>query len=155
MADHEIHILLAEDDLDDCLFFKEALAELPITTRLTTVPNGEKLMQWLNETELLPDILFLDLNMPRKNGYTCLLEIKQSEKLKRLPVITLSTSFEDELVNLVYKNGAQYYIRKPNNFFQLKHLILSAIKLAAQINSGQPAKENFVISQESVHDEKK
>ena len=148
MADHEIHILLAEDDLDDCLFFKEALAELPITTRLTTVPNGEKLMQWLNETELLPDILFLDLNMPRKNGYACLLEIKQSEKLKRLPVITLSTSFEDELVNLVYKNGAQYYIRKPNNFFQLKHLILSAIKLAAKKNSGQPTKESFVISQE-------
>ena len=155
MADHEIHILLAEDDVDDCLFFKEALAEIPITTRLTSVPNGEELMQLLNETELLPDILFLDLNMPRKNGYTCLLEIKESEKLKRLPVITLSTSFEDDLVNLVYKNGAQYYIRKPNNFFQLKHLIQSAITFAAQINSGQPAKENFVISQESVHDEKK
>ena len=145
MADHEIHILLAEDDVDDCLFFKEALAELPITTRLTTVPNGEKLMHWLNETELLPDILFLDLNMPRKNGYACLLEIKQSEKLKNLPVITLSTSFQEEIVSLMYKNGAQYYIRKPNNFSQLKHLIQSAIKFASKIHSAQPLKENFVI----------
>lgn len=145
MADKQLHILLADDDVDDCLFFKEALHELPILTRLTTVPNGEMLMQLLNETSQLPDILFLDLNMPRKNGYTCLLEIKQNEKLKKLPVITISTSFEEEIVSLIYKNGAQYYIRKPNDFTQLKHLIHSAIKLAAQIHSSQPMKESFLI----------
>ena len=148
MVDKQLHILLADDDMDDCLFFKEALEELPIPTRLTTVPNGEMLMQFLNETSQLPDILFLDLNMPRKNGYTCLLEIKKCEKLKALPVIALSTSFENELVNRVYKSGAQYYIKKPNNYSQLKHLIQNAMEFSAALHTGQPAKANFVILKE-------
>ena len=155
MADDILQILLADDDIDDCLFFKEALEELPIHALLTVVPNGEALMELLSETEQLPDILFLDLNMPRKNGYACLVEIKKSEKLKKLPVITLSTSFEQDIVNRIYQNGAQYYIRKPNNFSQLKHLIHSAIKFAAQTHYGQPAKEDFVILQEPLYDEKK
>jgi CheY-like chemotaxis protein len=58
-------------------FFKDALGELPLLTKLSTVANGEQLMEVLNQTELLPDLLFLDLNMPRKNGFDCLLEIKQ------------------------------------------------------------------------------
>ena len=66
-------ILLADDDKNDQLLFKEALEELPVTTHLASVENGEQLMQLLNDgKELLPDILFLDLNMPRKNGFTCL-----------------------------------------------------------------------------------
>ena len=156
MADHEIHILLAEDDVDDCLFFKEALAELPITTRLTTVPNGEKLMQWLNETELLPDILFLDLNMPRKNGFECLTEIKQNKKLKNLPVIIFSTSFEQEVVNLLYRNGAQFFIRKPSEFAQFKKIIKHTLALIIQnlpggqsLNALQTTRENFVITVEN------
>jgi len=155
MADDALLILLADDDPDDCLLFKDALEELTLRTRLIIVSNGEELMQLLYKTAELPDILFLDLNMPRKNGFDCLLEIKQSGKLKTLPVITLSTSFEEDVVARIYQHGAQYYIRKPNNFSKLKHLIHSAIKLAAQINLGQPAKENFVISQESFHNEKK
>ena len=146
MNGKELVILLADDDLDDCLLFKDALAELSFPSRLITVPNGEKLMQLLYDTVELPDLLFLDLNMPRKNGLECLLEIKQTEKFKKIPVITLSTSFEKDIVARIYQNGAQYYIRKPNNFSQLKHLLQSAIKLTTQVNVSQPLKENFVIS---------
>ncbi|MVM38046.1 response regulator [Spirosoma sp. HMF3257] len=61
------HLLLADDDEDDCLFFKEALSRLPIASDLTTVQDGEQLMQLLtNRADPLPDALFLDLNMPRK-----------------------------------------------------------------------------------------
>ena len=72
------NILLADDDQDDCLLFKEALDELAITVQLTAVQNGEELMQLLNKAEILPDLMFLDLNMPRKNGMECLFAIKQS-----------------------------------------------------------------------------
>lgn len=79
----QLNILLADDDSDDCLFFKEALRELLLSTNLTTVHDGEQLMQLLtNETNVLPHVLFLDLNMPRKNGFECLTEIKLSKKLK-------------------------------------------------------------------------
>ena len=103
-----LNILLADDDSDDCFFFKEALVGSPISTHLTTVPDGEHLMHLLlNKIDQLPDVLFLDLNMPRKNGFECLLEIKLISKLKLLPVVVLSTSFEKEVVNQLYQNGAQ------------------------------------------------
>ena len=107
-------IILADDDLDDCMFFEEALNEFPLSIHLSIIHNGEKLMQHLlNKSEILPDLLFLDLNMPRKNGFECLAEIKQNEKLKHLPVIIISTSMVKDVVNLLYKNGALYFIRKP------------------------------------------
>ena len=64
---NQLKILLADDDIDDCIFFKEALAELLLSTHLTTVNDGEQLMQLLtNETNVLPHVLFLDFNMPAK-----------------------------------------------------------------------------------------
>jgi len=142
-----LNILLADDDTDDCIFFKEALGELMLSTNLTTVNDGEQLMQLLtNETNELPHILFLDLNMPRKNGFECLSEIKQNEKLKELPVIIFSTSFEKEVVNLLYKNGAQYFIRKPSEFSQFKKIIQQSLIAISQETISQPSRENFVIT---------
>src|ERR1019366_5867845 len=119
-----LNILLADDDIDDCQFFEEALDELPISTHFTAVHDGEQLMQLLtNETNELPDILFLDLNMPRKNGFECLNEIKLNKKLQQLSVILFSTSLDQEVVNLLYKNGAQYFIRKPTEFPKFQRII--------------------------------
>ena len=148
------HILLADDDKDDQVLFKEALEELSLATHLTTVQNGEYLMQLLNDEKIqLPDILFLDLNMPRKNGFECLSEIKGTEKLKRLPVIIFTTSYEPEVVDLLYKKGAQYYIRKPNDFEQLKKVMYKALTLTRQKDISQPSRENFVLLQGLINDE--
>jgi CheY-like chemotaxis protein len=142
-----INILLADDDNDDCQFFKEALEELPLTTQLTTVHDGDQLMHLLTkETDRLPDVLFLDLNMPRKNGFTCLKEIKRDKKLTHLPVIIFSTSFDENVADLLYKNGAQYYICKPADFSHLKNVIHEAIKLSTQKSFSQPPKEKFLLS---------
>lgn len=147
MNPKELSILLADDDPDDRLFFKEAVKEFPFPTHLTTVPNGEHLMQLLtNETNKLPDVLFLDLNMPRKNGFECLSEIKENEKLKGLPVIIFSTSFEQEVVNLLYKNGAQHFIRKPSEFSQFKKIIQQTLTLMSHETISLPTEENFVVA---------
>jgi CheY-like chemotaxis protein len=143
----QLNVLLADDDIDDCIFFKEALEELLISTSLTTVNDGEQLMQLLtNETNELPHILFLDLNMPRKNGFECLSEIKQNKKLKDLPVIIFSTSFEKEVVNLLYKSGAQFFIRKPSEFSQFKRIIQQSLEAIEKEAISQPTRENFVIT---------
>ena len=145
------HILLADDDKDDSILFQEILEELPLSTHLTKVSNGEQLMQFLNETkDQLPDVLFLDLNMPRKNGYDCLSEIKGSEKLKSLSVIIFSTAFEPQVISLLYEKGAQYYIRKPNNYWQLKNLIHQALILTETTNIDYPLQEKFVLSSQFV-----
>jgi len=148
MMPNPIALILADDDEDDCLFFKDALEELPITASLTTVHNGEQLMQLLSEEKVKPPpphVLFLDLNMPRKNGFEVLSELKLDEKLKRLPVIIFSTSFEQDVVNLLHKKGAHYYIRKPAEFSQLKKVIYQALVLATEDSTMQPARENFVL----------
>ena len=147
MITQPVNLLLADDDTDDCNFFKEALNELPVSTQLTTVHDGEQLMQLLTkETYEFPHVLFLDLNMPRKNGFECLSEIKLSNKLKQLPVIIFSTSLEQEVVNLLYKNGAQYCIGKPTEILQLKTVIEQALALITQKNISQPTIENFVLT---------
>src|SRR5690606_843658 len=90
--------------------------------------------------------LFLDLNMPRKTGYECLSEIRQHKNLKSLPVIIISTSFEHDVVNLLYKNGADFYIRKPGDFSILKHLIHKAIKLVTGPEKKPRSEQDFVLN---------
>lgn len=149
MMAKKLNILLADDDMDDCSFFEEALKEFLLPTQFTAVHNGEQLMKLLtNDTYQLPHVLFLDLNMPRKNGFECLCEIKLNEKLKHVPVIIFSTSFEQEVVNLLYKNGAQYFIRKPANFLQFTNIIDQALTVIAQGNLLQPVIEEFVLTKE-------
>ncbi len=135
-----IRILLAEDDTDDCLFFEKALKELKLSTQLKIVSDGEQLMNYLNnecgikDLPPLPDIVFLDLSMPRKTGYECLTEIKESEKLKGVSVVVLSTSFpkdikyEQDLADMLTGIGAYHFVRKPSDFEQLKELILNVLK---------------------------
>ena len=150
---HPRHILLADDDKDDSLLFRDVFAALFLPVHLTTLYNGEQLMQLLNGKEPLPDILFLDLNMPRINGLECLSEIKHTEKLQGLPVIIFSTSCEPAVVDLLYKNGAQYYIRKPNNFGDLKKVIYQALVLTSSTHIAQPSRERFVLSPQPVKNE--
>lgn len=140
MNSKQLNILLADDDQDDRSFFDKALKELPIATHLTTVNDGEQLMNYLSENAgQLPGILFLDINMPCKNGIECLSEIKQNEKLKNLPVVIFSTSSTrgydmnhegGGLVNSLFKKGANVYVRKPSDFEKLKQVISHALPMA-------------------------
>lgn len=133
MTSKQLHILLADDDIDDCHFFNEALEVLPVDTKLKIVNDGVELMDYLTEnTEHLPHVLFLDINMPRKNGFECLSEIKHHEQMKDLPVIMFSTSNERDKINILFKTGADVYIRKPSNFAQLVQVINHALPMAAE-----------------------
>lgn len=141
----KLKLLLADDDQDDCFFFKEALTDSDVKFDLKIVNDGVKLMAYLSRIEILPDVLFLDLNMPRKNGFDCLEEIKSNKKLKSLPVIILTTSFDLEVVDSLYDKGATYYIRKPGEFAILKKVLHQALVLISQRPGVQPEREKFVL----------
>jgi CheY-like chemotaxis protein len=147
---HVPEVLLADDDMDDCLLFRDALSEAHLAANLTTVRDGQQLMEYLNKSERLPDVLFLDFNMPRKNGYECLIEIRQSVRLKILPVIIISTSLEPNLMELLYEKGAQYYLCKPNNYFDLVNGVRQVIKMilpqAQREQLTQPTRDKFLLS---------
>ncbi|MFT5382748.1 MAG: CheY-like chemotaxis protein [Saprospiraceae bacterium] len=140
--DAPLHILFADDDVDDRFFFERALREIPIENKLTTVRDGEQLMDYLSgDLEQLPDVIFLDLSMPRKSGFECLEEIRENEKLKDMPIVMLSTSYtsdtnyEQSIIAILYKMGAQDFIRKPGEFAKLKQEIHDAlIKVIGKAN---------------------
>ena len=130
-----LYLLLADDDEDDRFFFEKALRKIPINTHLTTVCDGEQLMDYLSKNLVqLPDVLFLDLSMPRKGGFECLTEIKEDERLKDIPVVMFSTSYtqdinyESGMIDVLYNIGAQDYIRKPGGIAKLKELILKSLR---------------------------
>jgi CheY-like chemotaxis protein len=139
-----IRILLADDDIDDCMLFGDALADLDIEAALSTLNDGEQLIRRLFDEGNLPDILFLDLNMPRKNGFDCLSEIKANESTRSLPVVIISTSFNPDIVKLLHARGARHYVRKPEDFESLKSVINKALVFVTSTNQ-QANFNQFVI----------
>jgi CheY-like chemotaxis protein len=135
MNTKHLNILLADDDLDDCNFFKHALEELSLSAHLSTVHDGEQLMNYLSENSSRnggTDVIFLDINMPRKNGLECLSEIKRNPALKEIPVVMFSTSNSWDTINMLFKSGSHVYIHKPSDFTQLKQVIHHALPIAAE-----------------------
>lgn len=141
------NIYLADDDEDDRIFFQDALSEVCKEVHLTVAKDGVELMDILSlPPSPLPDVIFLDLNMPAKNGFQCLEEIKKSEFLKHLPIIIFSTTVQEEAVNKVYKGGANFYIRKPDNFNHLKKALKKVLSIDWMKEVRQISKEQFIVS---------
>ncbi len=141
-----ISLLLADDDFDDCDLFSEALSELSIATSLLIVNDGEQLMRLLSENvSNLPDILFLDLNFPKKAGFDCLSAIKRDEQLKSLFVVIFSTSLDEHMAEELYNHGAHYYICKPVEFSILKKRIMQILRIVENGNLERPGIHDFVL----------
>lgn len=146
MENSTLFILLADDDESDRLLFIEAFLDLKIKTIVSSVNNGMKLMEWLNTKNIrLPDILFLDLNMPQKNGLECLKEIKSNEKLKAISVVIYSTSDNTKDMEESFLNGANIYIIKPNNFKKLKRVLERAVMTTYSYKDQSLNRGNFIL----------
>jgi len=146
MENDLLHILLADDDEDDRSFFKDAFEEIKINNLVQTVNDGEELMNHLHQTYQLPNILFLDLNMPRKTGMDCLLEIKQIDRLKDIPIVIYSTSASDEDIEETFVKGANVYIKKPTDFRTLKKILEEVITINWQYQTSGLNRDNFLLS---------
>ena len=142
-----MHILLADDDEDDRLFFRDAFDEIRINTRVETVNDGVELMDYLTRPgTTLPHILFLDLNMPRKNGMDCLREIKRIDYLKDIAVVIYSTSASDEDIEETFVQGANVYLKKPNDFNTLRKTLEAVITTNWQYQTSGLNRNNFILS---------
>jgi len=111
-----VHILLVEDNEGDIFLTLDAFEEGNIANHTTVIKDGESAIDFLDDraaTGRLPDLVMLDVNLPRKNGHEVLRYIKTNEELKSLPVIMLTTSSSDRDIKLSYENHANCYITKP------------------------------------------
>ncbi len=145
MAFDTLKIVLADDDKEDRLLFKEAIDEIGINTDLSLCTNGQELMDYLNsQKEILPHVVFLDLNMPVKNGLECLQEIKGDSALRGISVAIYSTSSSEKDIENTFLNGANIYINKPNSFSELKCVIRKVLQLNWQYQTSNLNKDNFL-----------
>ncbi|QOG02114.1 response regulator [Flavobacterium sp. MDT1-60] len=125
------NIYLADDDDDDRVMFAEALFEIDSTVILTQAQDGQELMDILcKQPNPLPDIIFMDINMPKQDGLKCLEEIRnQPGNLKKLFVIILSTSSDPLVIDKAFKLGATFYAVKPSTFDELKSFIKAVLQI--------------------------
>lgn len=145
-----VHILVADDDPDDCMLTCEAFRECHLTNEVRFVHNGEQLLDYLNgrppftdrQRYPLPGLILLDLNMPLKDGREALAEIKTDPRLRRIPVIILTTSADEQDILRSYDQGVNAYISKPASFSGLLEVVraisrhwLAIVELPAEHSS--------------------
>ena len=141
-----IHIILADDDEDDRLLFTDAFEELKINTKVNTFNDGVELMEYLNSPDaVLPNVLFLDLNMPKKNGIECLHEIKANERFKDIAIAIFSTSSSEEHIEETFVQGANIYIKKPSDFATLKKVLSDVVTINWQYYTSGLNRDNFLL----------
>jgi CheY-like chemotaxis protein len=109
-------ILLADDDIDDRELFEDIVKEINPSISVRCVPDGTELMRTLRSSNVIPDLLFLDLNMPGKNGKECLREIRANNGLKNLKVIIYSTSSLAQDIYDTHGFGANLFLKKPSSY---------------------------------------
>lgn len=119
MSHSRVSIWIADDDPDDCQLIREAMQESRLSNDLQFVKDGEELMKKLNDSEELPGLILLDLNMPKKDGREALSEIKSSARFRQIPVIILTTSKAEEDIFRTYDLGVNSFISKPVSFSSL------------------------------------
>ena len=143
-----IHIVLADDDEDDRINFHDAINQVRPTTRITLVNDGAQLMKLLEDLPLadMPSLVFIDLNMPKKNGHECIREIRSNARLKNLTVAIYSTSSTEEDIEQTFIQGANIYIKKPDEFSQLVRVLNEVITLNWQYHTADLNKDNFYFS---------
>lgn len=135
-------IVLADDDEDDHILFRDVIQQVSATLHLTTVNDGLELTDLLKH--YLPDLMFLDLDMPNKTGLECLVEIRSNPQLKGLPVIVFSSTSRPANIATAYEMGADLFLIKPSTYIEL----VDAIKVILSLDWSNPAlvKEQYLIN---------
>jgi CheY-like chemotaxis protein len=123
------NVLLAEDDEEDVLLFETVLSELNQDIIVTVATDGNVLMALLKQATILPEMIFLDLNMPHKNGFECLSEIKGNARWNSIKIVILSTSSQAQQIEAAYKGGADLYLAKPISYTQFKNMLEKCLNL--------------------------
>ena len=122
-----LRILLVEDSPSDVRLIREALKDTPVPVQLTVAQDGVEATDYLHQTETgsstRPDLVLLDLNLPRKNGREVLAEVKGSPNLKQIPVLVMTSSRSDEDVAAAYALNANCFITKPGDLEEYQSVV--------------------------------
>ncbi len=128
MQTTKYNIYLADDDEDDLELFEDAISEVQKDAQVIKFNNGEEMISRLEDKSLnLPQVIFLDLNMPGMNGEECLVKIRGNKNLDFIPVVIYSTTFVPKIAERLKSEGANIYIQKPSSYTLLKSILERSI----------------------------
>lgn len=142
------NIFLTDDDHDDCMLFSESLSDLydGNQPKLVVAHDGVELFNVMDRyIPPPPEVIFLDINMPRKNGLDCLKEIRSMPKYKDIPIVMLSTTSNQSVIDKTYELGANYYMAKPDSYAKMKLCLLQIFSFGAEKLREFPVRNEFVI----------
>jgi CheY-like chemotaxis protein len=138
-----MHILMADDDKDDFFILKEAAEKAGETLQVSYAGNWLELWRFILKT--IPDILFLDINMPVKDGIECLQLLRKERKYDKVAILIYSTSVNKTDIDKAYQHGANYFIIKPNAIDDITNIIRKLISMSKESLLSVPPREEFVI----------
>jgi CheY-like chemotaxis protein len=141
-----LRVLLTDDDEGDRLVFKEIFEEMERDIFVQIVNDGKELMDYLkNESNQLPNIIFLDLNMPNMKGLECLKKIRKNKKYNDISIAIYSTSKSETDIEDTFYYGANIYITKPGDYKKLKQVLDKALTAARMNRNSDFDRKNFVL----------
>jgi CheY-like chemotaxis protein len=144
--DEEKIIVFVEDDEDDRIFFKEAIEELKIPVRLLLFNDGKEFLDYLNAVgSTFPELVFLDLNMPRMSGLEILRVLRKFPKWSKIPVVICTTSAMDKDIQNTFMMGANIFFTKPNSFQMLKTALRKILVTNFQYRSPNSTWDNYLL----------
>lgn len=143
VTNKKLHVFIADDDPEDIELFKLALHEIAENVKVSVAKDGVELLDFLKV--VIPDIIFLDINMPCMNGLDCLAAIRSQRDLQDVPVIIYSTAAGKEDIYKSYILGANRYIKKPVYFESIKKQLAQTLALNLQDLSQKTDMENYVV----------
>jgi len=138
-----MHILMADDAKDDFYILQEAAEKVGSQFKISYAANWLDL--WRSIIKALPDLIFLDLNMPVKDGFECLQLIRNERKYDKVPIIIYSASIRRNDIDRAYKHGANYFIVKPNTLEEIAGVLKKLYFLGKETLINIPPREEFVM----------
>jgi CheY-like chemotaxis protein len=139
------HVLIAEDDEDDLTLFREALKELSLDVVVSHAENGDVLLKILGKA--LPDVLFLDICMPCKDGKTCLREIRSNPAFDQLPIIIYSSVDDLSTIEHCFREGTNFYMVKPSKYITLVNMLRRIFQVNWKKVRLYPKLDQFVLKE--------
>ena len=149
MRSIQVQIFYTDDDCDDQEFFRDAVSEIGEHYVVSTQDHGDELLHVLNEPPPTPDIIFLDLNMPRKSGFQVLQEIRSTAMFDHIPVVIFSTSTNQNSIDACKMYGANMYLSKPNSYREMISLMSDV--LAMDWNNLETSRRQFIYRYNSLN----
>ena len=137
-------VLVADDDIDDFEVLRLAINEVGAGIKVSHAENGDILLELIDES--IPDLLFLDIHMPCRDGKNCIREIRSKNKFDQLPIIVYTGNQDSNLINFFYRYRANYFVYKPNNFDELIDVVRKVFGTKKETMLEFTAQDEFVLN---------